>query len=233
MLSLAKLIAHNLYVHTWIFKIDDEFNGRGHAYLNIDHVKPLANLRKKPISVGDGLVEQIIEILTKFLYKKAVIPMKALYQNWQEYLTAFCRVGGVIEAAPTCLSNQMASPSISFIVEPDGEVQLLGSLDKFAAKEYINAGCFYPQQSLPNMNMKTISNSIGEVLYEKGVIGHVTVDLVSFPDPTSPNAHPLFWAIDLNCHMTDYAASCYFFDFLMEGDLDPFTGKYMINNSPD
>ena len=36
MLSLAKLIANNLYVHTWLFKIDDEFNGRGHAYLNID-----------------------------------------------------------------------------------------------------------------------------------------------------------------------------------------------------
>jgi len=53
LLSLAKLIAHNLYVHTWIFKIDDEFNGRGHAYLNIDHVKPLASLRKKPIAVGD------------------------------------------------------------------------------------------------------------------------------------------------------------------------------------
>jgi hypothetical protein len=30
-LSLAKLIMNNLYVHTWVFKIDDEFNGRGHA----------------------------------------------------------------------------------------------------------------------------------------------------------------------------------------------------------
>lgn len=65
------------------------------------------------------------------------------------------------------------------------------------------------------MNMMTICKSIGDILYEKGVFGHVTVDLVSFPDPTSPHAHPLFWAIDLNCHMTDYAASCYFFDFLM------------------
>ena len=66
------------------------------------------------------------------------------------------------------------------------------------------------------MNMATISSSIGEVLYEKGIIGHVTVDLISFPDPTGPkNSHPLFWAIDLNCGMTDYAASCYFFDFLM------------------
>lgn len=35
------------------------------------------------------------------------------------------------------------------------------------------------------MNMMTISRSIGEVLYEKGIIGHVTVDLISFPDPTA------------------------------------------------
>ena len=38
-LSLAKLIAHNLYVPMWMFKIDDEVNGRGHAYLNMDHIK--------------------------------------------------------------------------------------------------------------------------------------------------------------------------------------------------
>ena len=65
-------------------------------------------------------------------------------------------------------------------------MQLIGSMDRFAAREYVNAGCFFPQKSLPNMNMMTISKSIGDVLYEKGVIGHVTVDLVSFPDPTSP-----------------------------------------------
>ena len=70
------------------------------------------------------------------------------------------------------------------------------------------------------MNMMTICTSIGEVLYIKGIIGHVTVDLVSFPDPTSPNSHPLFWAVDLSLGLTDYSASCYFFDFLMEGSLD-------------
>ena len=81
------------------------------------------------------------------------------------------------------------------------------------------------------MNMMTISKSIGDVLYEKGIFGHVTVDLVSFPDPTTPNSHPLFWAVDLNCGMTDYSASCYFFDFLMEGKLDQLTGKYYIESS--
>ena len=35
------------------------------------------------------------------------------------------------------------------------------------------------------MNLMTISKAIGSVLYEKGVIGHVTIDLVSFPDPAA------------------------------------------------
>jgi hypothetical protein len=74
----------------------------------------------------------------------------------------------------------------------------------------------------------TISKAIGEVLYEKGVIGHVTVDLVSFPDPSNPKQHPLFWAVDINCSLSDYATICLFFDILMEGRLDPQTGEYSI-----
>jgi hypothetical protein len=71
--------------------------------------------------------------------------MKYLYNNWNEYIKAFCKVGGVIEASPNCLSNMMASPSIAFIIEPNGDIQLLGSMDKFGAKEFVNGGCFFPQ----------------------------------------------------------------------------------------
>jgi IQ domain-containing protein H len=78
------------------------------------------------------------------------------------------------------------------------------------------------------MNMMTICKSIGDILYEKGVIGHVTVDLVSFPDPTSPSAHPLFWAIDLNCNFSDYVASCLFFDFLMVSFVIIFSHIYLF-----
>ncbi len=134
----------------------------------------------------------------------------------------------MIEAAPMCPPSNLASPSIAFFLEPDGNVELIGSFDKFAAKEYNNAGCFFPQTSLPQMNLQTISKAIGEVLYEKGVIGHVTVDLLSFPDPTNIKAHPLFWAIDINCSLSDYATICLFFDILMEGRLDPQTGEYSI-----
>ena len=63
----------------------------------------------------------------------------------------------------------------------------------------------------------TLSSSVGDVLYSKGIIGHVTIDLVSFPDPTNPKAHPLFWAVDISTELEDYATVCLFFDILMEG----------------
>ena len=144
MLQLAKLIANNLYVNTWLFKIDDEFNGRGHAQFSIDNVKSLADIRKKQVEINEELVDKIMAILLKQLPRKVKLAQNRLYSGWQEYLDQFCRVGGVIEASPTCLSNQMGAPSIAFLIEPDGEIALVGSMDRFAARDYINAGCLFP-----------------------------------------------------------------------------------------
>jgi hypothetical protein len=90
------------------------------------------------------VIDKLIEVLHKTLPKKVKISMPSLFRSWDEYLQSFCKVGGVIEAAPTCLSTQMASPSIAFLIEPDGNIELIGSFDKFASREYLNAGCFFP-----------------------------------------------------------------------------------------
>ena len=70
------------------------------------------------------------------------------------------------------------------------------------------------------MNLYSICESVGSVLYEKGMIGHVTIDLLSFPNPADPKNHPLFWAVDINHELSDNAAICFFFDILMEGQLE-------------
>jgi len=75
-----------MYVQTWIFKIDDEFNGRGHAYLAIDNIKPLSDLRKKQFEINEELVDKIISILTKSLPKKIKIAMNRLYDGWEDYI---------------------------------------------------------------------------------------------------------------------------------------------------
>ena len=78
------------------------------------------------------------------------------------------------------------------------------------------------------MDLQILSNTVGEVLFEKGVIGHVTVDLISFPNPQNKEGHPLFQAVDINCHLTDYAAATFNFDLLMEGKLERQTGQYFV-----
>ncbi len=130
-MSLSKLIAHNLYVSTWIFKIDDEFNGRGHASFNVDHIKLVSELRKKKTEITDEVIERLIEVLKRLLPKRVKIASKRLYSNWSEYLFDFCKVGGVIEASPSCLSVNIGSPSVSFFIEPDGGIQVIGSFDRF------------------------------------------------------------------------------------------------------
>ena len=79
----------------------------------------------------------------------------------------------------------------------------------------------------------SICKSVGDVLYEKGVIGHVTIDLVAFPDLTNPKAHPLFCAVDINCNMGDYAAACFHFDLLMEGRIEKTSGQYFVEVARD
>jgi len=73
-----------------------------------------------------------------------------------------------------------------------------------------------------------ICGTVGDYLYTHGVFGHVSLDLVSFPNVESPGQHPFFWAVDISLQLTDQASVCYFFDMLMEGKLDQQTGEYTV-----
>lgn len=47
------------------------------------------------------------------------------------------------------------------MIEPDGFVKLIGSFDRFSSAEFVNAGCFFPQTSLPSLDLLKICNSVG------------------------------------------------------------------------
>ena len=71
--QLTKLIAHNLYINTWIFKIDDEFNGRGHASLNVENVKTIVELRKKKVEMTESIIRKLEDVIRKVVPKKTEI----------------------------------------------------------------------------------------------------------------------------------------------------------------
>jgi len=233
-LTLTKLIAYNFNVNTWIFKIDDEFNGRGHASFSIEQCKVLVELRNRKLPVTEDLILKIHEILNSVLPLKIKIAMPHLHRNYSEYIRKFVQKGGVIEAAPNCMPSQVSSSCIGFKIDPTGEIEVLGSYDKCFSHEYVTCGYFFPQKAVPNLNLYTICQTIGKALYDQGVFGYASLDIISFSDPTnkshddSNSGNKLFWAVDLNCYMTSYVASTMFFEFLMGGQLDQYSGVYTI-----
>ena len=88
-------------------------------------------LWKAKTEITEEVIEVIVSKIQKLLPQKVKIACPHLHQSWKEYITEFCKVGGVIEAAPVCLSVKIGSPSVSFFIEPNGNILVLGSFDWF------------------------------------------------------------------------------------------------------
>jgi hypothetical protein len=191
--ALAKLIFAQLHVGTWVFKMDDEKRGRGVAWLEVESIKAIKDLRKSKCEVNEKLLERVQQHLHKELPQRVRLATPTLYRTWEEFLKGFCQSGGVIEAHPNCPRNDLGSPTVSFLIEPDGTVVVVGACDRLEARPFIHGACVAPQRSLPSVNLSAVCGALGGALYQKGVMGHVTVDLLSFPHPSSEGTHPLFW----------------------------------------
>lgn len=75
-----------------------------------------------------------------------------LYKNFKQFLKEFCENQGVIESCPTnSLSGINGSPAISMFIEPDGNVDLIGTYDKINHNYFRNIAAVAPQSSIPNL----------------------------------------------------------------------------------
>ena len=145
-LALSRLIVNNLDVKIWVFKIDDEYGARGHACLQVDSLKTISELKKRKVSMTEDIILRLKQTLSKLLPKRVKIAQPTNWPGgWEQYIKEFCRMGGVIECAPPlCALNQLKFPSVSFLIEPDGETRLVGSFDKINGPDFVNFGCFSP-----------------------------------------------------------------------------------------
>lgn len=115
--SLTILIANNVNINNWIFKIDDEFNGRGIAWFSVTGIEYFKELRKiEKIEITEGLLGRIKMILQQSLPSRLKFATPSLYPNYKEYIFHFLRRGGIIEAMPNTTISSINSPSISFYI---------------------------------------------------------------------------------------------------------------------
>jgi hypothetical protein len=235
--SLARLIAMNVDIPRWIFKIENEFGGRGTAYYDVSHLSIISELRRerdilvskdeqywRSIDVQESVKERILYVLGPSLRKNLVIALPECYRGWEAYMRAFSKVGGLIEAAP---SDVRGNSSVQMLIEPSGSIKCVCTFEESFGKPYVYCGSSFPAVSAPHDSLIGASRSICNVLKEQGVIGYVNIDFVTFWDHI--NQGNRLWAVDLKLNITTATCNFFLFHMLMNGRYSDDDGNYYVN----
>jgi len=152
--QLTKLILTNIHIDRWVLKMNGTREGRGLAYFDVTSVKKLKFIRKKiTMENPEELFNKTQNIILRYLPKKLVIVKNKLYRDFDEYVQEFTKKGGLIEASPSLVQKDIGSPGISFIIEPNGEINFLSTFEKIHAGLMSPCGYEMPQRSLPMINV--------------------------------------------------------------------------------
>lgn len=93
-------------------------------------------------------------------------------------------------------------------------------------RPYVFCGASFPQRSVPHAAIRGASLALGASMYDKGIIGHVGVDFVSFYDDF--HRRQRLWAVDLNIGVTRSANTFMMCNFLLQGKVETSNGEYMV-----
>ncbi|XP_062517346.1 IQ domain-containing protein H-like isoform X2 [Corticium candelabrum] len=233
--SLSKLVANNLDIKRWLFKIDDEFDSRGIAYCDIVDNLPCRDwVVKQRGHFGDSwsnkwaqerAVSQIAADLPAILESHTVIVKKQIYPNWKSFLEVFKR-GGVIEAAPACDNNNVTSITVDLVIDPVGEIKLLSTGDQIHDSPYHCYGLSIPQSSVDPNQLQTASVDIAMAACRRGLLGYMTIDFVTFID--SQTMCQELWAVDLGVGYSDSLAMSRVFGYVTGGRFDFSEGLFEV-----
>ena len=224
--KLVNLIKENPFVRKWIFKVNDEYESRGHASLDLKKVDPLYDVAKRVeniISPQDPkATERVIAMLEeKLLAEHVQIHNTEVYPTWESYVAQFKKVGGVIEAFPEWV---VGSPSANVFIDPLGNISIQSTHEQIFFKEFTFIGATFPQSSVPHLPLAQAILAIAKKCYEKGIIGYFGIDFVALRQEGLLR----IWAVDLNLHLTKTQLTFQFFDLLSGGSFNPESGTYLM-----
>ncbi|KAK2189580.1 hypothetical protein NP493_102g04043 [Ridgeia piscesae] len=224
---LAQLITENLEVTRWLFKLDDEYDGRGIAYIDIgDHLHCYQWALKEAARYGEKWKKKwaqeaayikIHEEVPTLLTQHARTNNKNVYATWEIYLEAFLSQGGVIEACPP--SDSVTALTADMLIEPNGEMSIVSLGDQIHDDSlYTCWGLSVPQSSVEPELLNDNLFKVAESCRARGVIGYFAVDFVTFIHPKTMAQE--LWTVDLNLSYSDTAAMSQLLKFVSCGTLD-------------
>ncbi|XP_058242900.1 IQ motif-containing protein H [Hemibagrus wyckioides] len=201
----AQLMTNHLEVQRWLFKMDDGLGGYGTAYCDVCQVsfRPWALQeyhRHGPQMwsmawAQERVLKKFLEAVPALLAAHAKPFDTSCYPTWSCFLEHFLRKGGVIEAYPP--SDSVTCITVDLLVEPGGGVCMLSCGDQLHGSGFLQvSGCSVPQSSVCPGVLYSICMRIGKACQERHILGHISLDLVTFLELGTLEQQ--VWAVDLD-----------------------------------
>ncbi|KAM9352354.1 IQ motif-containing protein H [Symphorus nematophorus] len=211
--TLAELMAQNMDVQRWLFKMDSEHGGRGTAYCDVCHLScynwALQEYHRhgpeqwKAERIQESVQLRYLDEIPEWLARYARPAKTSCYPNWACFLKTFLRQGGVVEAYPP--SDSVTCLTVDLLLEPGGEVTMLSCGDQLhGACQLETLGSTVPQTSVHPETLHSICMRVGQACLQRLIVGYVSVDLATFLNPNTMEQK--VWAIDLDLTYSDQLA---------------------------
>ncbi|XP_053575552.1 IQ domain-containing protein H [Bombina bombina] len=238
--ALGQLIINNLQVTRWLFKVDDEFGGNGTAFFDIAAHLPsfewaLSEMGRygpdtwKQKWAQEKVLLRIMHELPQILEKYAQVVNKKRFSTWDKFLQHLVSRGGVIEAFPP--AESITCLTVDLLIEPDGEIKIMSCGDQIHSPGPLQSiGTSVPQCSVSPNALTSICTRIGEVCRTRGMLGYLSVDLLTFIDHNSLEQQ--IWATDLDLCYSDQLAMTNLMLYLTNGTLDCTNSRLDVPPAP-
>ncbi|ORX43303.1 hypothetical protein BCR36DRAFT_146299 [Piromyces finnis] len=224
--SLIRLIITYKQYERWVFKINSTIDAIGIAYININDYTFIDNLLEYNSNNTDEELKQFIEPFREEIMKKVNIVNKTVYPNWVEYRLDFLKYGGVIEAIPPVDFNEIKTVLSHLYIEPDGNISIIGSQEQIYLKPFEYFGSIFPQNVVSYNNIYDYTIKIGNICYNYGIIGHLTIDFIIWKNKKKYN---MFWVSGVKPGYIQSLDNCKLFYLSSGVEFNQKTGKLTVD----
>ncbi|BFY98989.1 hypothetical protein BsWGS_02029 [Bradybaena similaris] len=232
---LAQLVTENLNVQRWLFKLNDEFDGRGIAVCDVPkYLRCYRWALKEEQRYGDkwskkwaqeAVYVKIHAEIPDILHKYAQPVNTKMFPTWDKFLQAFLSQGGVIEACPP--SDSVTTLTTDLLIEPSGTVSLLTCGDQIHADSQFSCwGLSFPQSSIEPSVLNATCQRIANACKSNGIVGYLKIDFVTFIDPKTMLQQ--LWALGLSLHYSDHLAMFRLLEYVTHGTFQPKTHVFEV-----
>ena len=122
------------------------------------------------------------------MYIEQILALMLINTHWHclytHLHTYICYLGGNVVASPP--SDSVTSVTADFFLPPGGSgFSLLSTWDQIHCSPYHVWGGSVPQASIPHDHMTRIVQGLAAAANARGLVGHLSLDLVTFIDAES------------------------------------------------